>query len=249
MTWITTSISAIIRYMNYDPTNAGPQKIKVEWKSDEQSFLAKVFNWMFLGLASSGVAAFLIATNPVAMQAIFANQFLVFGLMIGLFAMVWNLSANIHKMSPASAAANFFIYSALNGVLLSSIFAVYTASSIFTVFAVTALTFGTMALYGSITKRDLSGLGSFAGMALIGLIIAQLVNMFLHNTGLASALNYIGVLIFVVMTAYDVQKIKSLGSEMNYNPNTAVIGALVLYLDFINLFIFLLRILGNRRDD
>ena len=203
---------------------------------------------MFLGLLASGAAAFLVATNPVVMQALFGNKFLIFGLMIGLLAMVWNLSANAHKMSPAAASANFFIYSALNGVVLSSVFVIYTASSIFSVFCITGAVFGMMALYGATTKKDLSGVGSFAIMALLGLIVAQIVNMFLHSTGFAALLNYAGVLIFVALTAYDVQKIKQIGQSANYNANMSIVGALVLYLDFVNLFLLLLRIMGNRRD-
>ena len=230
--------------MNYDPTNTKP----ANWQMAEQSFMTKVFNWMFLGLAATGVVAYFVSTNEMILKAIYGNKLILIILVIGLFAMVWNLSANITKMSYQSAATNFFIYAALNGVLLSSIFIVYTASSIFSSFFVTAATFGAMALYGATTKKDLTGIGSFAFMALIGLIIAQVANMFLHIEGLAAIINYAGVLIFVALTAYDVQKIKRIGESNDYHPNLSIRGALTLYLDFINLFLFILRIMGNRRS-
>lgn len=233
--------------MNYDPTNAGGfQSGRKE--STEQSFLVRVFNWMFIGLLTSGVAAYLVATNPLIVRTIFNNPFLPIVLIIGLLVLVWNLSANILKMSPQAAASNFFIYSALNGVLLSTVLLVYTSSSIVNTFGVTAVTFGIMAVYGATTKSDLSKIGNMAIMALLGLIIAQIANIFFHNTAFEAAISYIGVLIFVALTAYDVQKIKEIGQSSNFHPNLAVSGALALYLDFINLFLFLLRIMGNRRD-
>ena len=229
----------------YDPTNAAGSG---QWMQAEQGFMTKVFNWMFLGLMATAVVSFIFATNEFLIMSLLKNAWLMIGLGIGLLAMVWNLSANAHKMGPEAAATNFFIYAALNGAFLSSIFLIYTASSIFMVFCVTAATFGLMALYGATTKKDLSGIGSMAFMALIGLIIAHLVNMFMQSEGLASLINYAGVLIFVALTAYDVQKIKRIGQQGNYHPNLSIIGALTLYLDFINLFLYLLRILGSRRD-
>jgi uncharacterized protein len=232
---------------DYDPTNSGSGGFGFNIQAAEQSFVTRVFNWMFLGLAATGVVAYIVSTNEAFIRVIYGNMLVFFALAIGLLIMVWNISANITKMSPEAAATSFFIYAALNGVLISSIFIVYTASSIFSTFFVAAATFGAMALYGFTTKKDLTGIGSFAFMALIGLIIAQLVNMFLQSTGLASILNYAGVLIFVALTAYDVQKIKRIGQSSDYHPNLAISGALALYLDFINLFLHLLRIMGNRR--
>lgn len=229
----------------YDPTNTAGSG---QWMQAEQGFMTKVFNWMFLGLMATAVISFIVVSNEYILTTLVTNNFLMIALGIGLLIMVWNLSANAQKMSPQAAAMSFFIYAALNGAFISSVFLVYTASSIFTVFCVTAATFGLMALYGATTKKDLTGVGSFAFMALLGLIIAQLVNIFLHSTGLASLLNYAGVLIFVALTAYDVQKIKQIGQQANYHPNMAILGALALYLDFINLFLHLLRIMGNRRD-
>jgi uncharacterized protein len=237
--------------MNYDPTNAGTNPthgLGASNPAKEQGFVTRVFNWMFMGLAASGLSAFIFASNPVFMQVLFSNKVLFYGLLIGLLALVWYLSANITKMSFQSAAITFFIYALLNGVVLSSIFIVYTASSIFSTFFVAAATFGAMAIYGFTTKKDLTGLGSLLFMALIGLIIASVVNMFLQSSMMETIISYAGVLIFVGLTAYDVQKIKRMGESSNYHPNYAITGALALYLDFINLFLHLLRIMGNRRN-
>ena len=216
-------------------------------QSKEQGFVSKVFSWMFMGLLATGVVAFLVVSNPIIIKTLFSSPIMMIFLAIGTLALVWNLSANMHKMTPAAASANFFIYAGLNGVMLSSIFLIYTAQSIFSTFCIAAVTFGITALYGATTKKDLTKLGSLLFMALIGLIIASVVNMFFHSTGLASLINYAGVLIFVGLTAYDMQAIKKIGQSYGYNPNFAVLGALKLYLDFINLFIYLLRIFGDRR--
>ncbi len=235
---------------NYDPTNAGGGfgKSPIGFAT-QQGFVTKVFNWMFMGLLTSGLIAFMAATNPIIVKTLYSNMFVMIVLGIGCLALVWNLSANIAQMSPATAATNFFIYAALNGLLLSSIFLVYTSASIFSTFLIAALLFAVMAAYGATTKQDLSGIGSMMFMALIGLIIAQVVNIFMHNSALDSVISYAGVLIFVALTAYDMQKIKQIGQSVGYNPNYAVTGALALYLDFINLFLYLLRILGDRRRD
>lgn len=216
-------------------------------QSKEQGFVSKVFSWMFMGLLATGVVAFLVVSNPIIIKTLFSSPIMMIFLAIGTLALVWNLSANMHKMTPAAASANFFIYAGLNGVMLSSIFLIYTAQSIFSTFCIAAVTFGITALYGATTKKDLTKLGSLLFMALIGLIIASVVNMFFHSTGLASLINYAGILIFVGLTAYDMQAIKKIGQSYGYNPNFAVLGALKLYLDFINLFIYLLRIFGDRR--
>ncbi len=237
---------------NYDPTNLGggfgAPKTPIGFAT-QQGFVTKVFNWMFLGLLTSGLIAYLAASNPIIVKTLYSNMFVMIVLGLGCLALVWNLSANIAQMSPASAATNFFIYAALNGLLLSSIFLVYTSASIFSTFLIAALLFAVMAAYGATTKQDLSGIGSMMFMALIGLIIAQVVNMFMHNSALDSLISYAGVLIFVALTAYDMQKIKQIGQSVGYNPNYAITGALALYLDFINLFLYLLRILGDRRRD
>lgn len=231
----------------YDPTNAGGAFGGPSDFAKEQSFVQKVFNWMFLGLAFTAIVAYFVSTVPAIMNMIYSNMLIMIVLMIGTFALVWNLSANIHKMSSQAATMNFFVYAGLNGVLLSSIFVVYASATIFQAFFITSATFGAMAFYGLTTKKDLTKLGSLAFMALIGLIIASLVNMFFQNSAFETIINYAGVLIFVALTAYDVQKIKQIGNSGNYHPNYAISGALSLYLDFINLFLFILRILGRRR--
>ncbi len=237
--------------MNYDPTNANGASFRFGGSPIglEQGYITKVFNWMFLGLLASAGTAFLAASNPLIIKTLYSNIFVLILLGIACLVLVWNLSANIHQMSPTAAMSNFFIYAALNGLLLSSIFLIYSSASIFSTFCIAALLFGVMAAYGAITKQDLSGLGSLLFMALIGLVIAQLVSMFWHNSAFHTMINYAGVLIFVGLTAYDMQKIKQIAQNVNYNPSYAVLGALALYLDFINLFMFLLRILGDRRRD
>ena len=180
------------------------------------------------------------------------NSMMFWGVLIAEVALVWYLSARIYKMSFTTATILFIVYSILNGVTLSILLLVYTASSIATTFFVTAGTFGTMAIFGYITKKDLTRIGSLCIMGVIGIIIASLVNLFLQNSMMDMVISYIGVLLFVGLTAYDSQKIKRLlsGDDIEVNEVTqkiALMGAMTLYLDFINLFIYLLRILGDRK--
>lgn len=232
----------------YDPTQAGgPFNQAIAQK--EQSFVQQVFNWMFFGLLTTAAVSFFVSSNPTIMKVIIGNQLIFFGLMIGNLALVWNLSANADKMSAQAASTNFFIYSALNGLSLSPIFLVYTGSSIATTFLVAASMFGAMALYGATTKKDISSWGAIGFMGLIGIIVSQLINnFFVHNSGFGDLISMAAILIFCGLTAYDMQKIKQLGQSRFYQSNFAVLGALTLYLDFINLFIHLLRFFGNRRD-
>ncbi len=232
---------------SFDLSNS-PDSYGASYAERERSFVARVFNWMFLGLLSSAFCAYFISANPSFVKAIYSNSLTLIILSLGTLALVWNLSANIQKMSPSAAAVNFFIYAALNGVLLSSVLLIYTAASIFSTFCVAAATFSLTALYGATTKKDLSKLGSYLMMGLIGLIIASLANMFFHNSALAALMNYVGVFLFIGLTAYDMQKIKEIGRSHDFNPNFAILSALTLYLDFIYLFIYLLRILGDKRD-
>lgn len=211
-----------------------------------------VFIWMALALAATGLTASYVANYLVLHPDMFSqNMFLV--LAIAEVALVFFLSARIHKMSFATAGIMFALYSVLNGATMSILFLVYTASSIASTFFVTAGTFGVMALIGTTTKMDLTRFGSIFTMALIGLIIATVVNIFWANSILYWAITYIGVLLFVGLTAYDAQRIKNMlqmyGTEENdMTQKIALMGSLTLYLDFINLFIYLLRILGSRRD-
>ena len=205
---------------------------------------------MTLALVITGLTAYGVATSPGILQAIYTNQILFWGLIIAEFALVFGVSAAINRLSLTTATLMFILYSVINGALLSYIFLAYTASSIATVFFITAGTFGTMALIGYTTKTDLSSMGKILFMALIGLIIATIVNLFIKSSGFTLILSYVGVLIFVGLTAWDSQKIKQMLLQApdagEASQKLALLGALTLYLDFINLFIYLLRIFGKR---
>jgi FtsH-binding integral membrane protein len=214
--------------------------------------MRKVYTWMALALALTGLTAFYCAHNTNIVYAIVTNQLLFWGLIIAEFAAVIYLTARIERMSFATAGIVFLVYSVLNGVLFSTIFLAYTMGSIASTFFITAGTFGAMSLVGYFIKKDLSAIGRFLMMALIGLIIATVVNIFIQSSGLMWICTYVGVLIFSGLTAYDTQKIKQMflmhGAEMNESTmKLALMGSLTLYLDFINLFIYLLRIFGDRK--
>ena len=212
--------------------------------------MRKVYGWMTLALVITGLTAYGVATSPGILQAIYTNQILFWGLIIAEFALVFGVSAAINKLSLTTATLMFILYSVINGALLSYIFILYTASSISTVFFITAGTFAAMAIVGYTTKTDLSSLGKILLMALIGLIIATVVNIFVKSSGFDMIISYVGVLIFVGLTAYDSQKIKQMLLQApdagEGAQKIALLGALSLYLDFINLFIYLLRIFGKR---
>ena len=212
--------------------------------------MRKVYVWMTLALVITGFTAYGVATSPGIQQLVFGNSIVMWGLIIAEFALVIGVSAAINKLSLTTATLMFILYSIINGALLSSIFLIYTASSIATVFFITAGTFGAMALVGYTTKTDLTSMGKILFMALIGLVIATLVNLFVKSSGFTLILSYVGVLIFVGLTAYDSQKIKQMMLQApdagESAQKLALLGALTLYLDFINLFIYLLRIFGKR---
>ena len=215
------------------------------------SLMRSVYIWMALALAVTGLTAMTIATQPQIVYAIFANRAIFWMLILAELGMVIYLSARIMSMSFATAGIVFVVYALLNGVTLSSLFMAYTAESIAQTFFVTAGTFGAMAVIGFLVKRDLSAIGRFFYMALIGLIIATVANAFFHNSGLAMICNYAGVVIFSGLTAYDTQKIKNMLVQFGDRRDEtvmklALLGSLSLYLDFINLFLYLLRILGRR---
>ncbi len=215
-------------------------------------FLAKVFNWMAIGLGLTGAVAWFTASSGLAMQFVATPVFMV--LILLELGMVFYLSARINKIQAGTATGLFIGYAILNGLTLSMIFLAYTQSSIAATFFITAGMFGSMAVYGLVTKRDLSGMGSFLFMGLIGIIIASVVNIFLQSSSLYWAISLIGVFVFVGLTAYDVQKIKTMGEQgiMEQGEEAikkgAIMGALALYLDFINLFLMLLRFFGGSRD-
>jgi FtsH-binding integral membrane protein len=214
--------------------------------------MRKVYTWMALALVITGVTAYGVANSPAILQMIVTNKILFFGLLIGELALVWGVSAMIDRLSLTTATLLFVLYSVINGVTLSFIFLAYTYESVTSVFFITAGTFAAMALFGYFTKTDLSSIGRILFMALIGLIIATIVNIFVKSSGLGMILNYVGVLIFVGLTAWDTQKIKQMLATAEDTGETAqkvaLMGALSLYLDFINLFLYLLRIFGSSRE-
>lgn len=214
------------------------------------ALMRKVYLWMAMALVITGFTAYLVATNETLVQMIFSSKVVFFGLIIAEFALVIGITAAINKLSLPVATLLFVLYSVINGATLSVIFFAYTMSSIATVFFITAGTFGAMSVFGYVTKKDLSSWGKILMMALIGLIIATIVNIFVKSGAIETIASYVGVLIFVGLTAYDTQKIKQMCLQAPDAGETmqkyALLGALSLYLDFINLFIYLLRIFGRR---
>ncbi len=232
--------------------NTGSMTIAKARQEASTVFLAKTFNWMAVGLAITGVVAYLTAATGIAYSIIGSPLFYV--LIFAELGLVFYLSARIAKIQAATASGLFIGYSVLNGLTLSVIFLAYTSSSIAATFFITAGMFGAMAVYGLVTKKDLSGWGSFLFMGLIGIIIASIVNIFLQSSAVSWMVSMIGVIVFTGLTAYDVQKIKRIGEDgiMTQGQEAirkgAVMGALTLYLDFINLFLMLLRFFGGSRN-
>lgn len=218
----------------------------------QASLFRSVYVWMTLALVITGFTALYVAKSYTLLNLMLQNQMAFWGVLIAELGLVFYMSARINRISFTTATILFIVYSILNGVTMSMLFLIYTMSSIATTFFVTAGTFGAMALFGYATKKDLTRIGNLCIMGVIGLIIASLVNMFLHNSMMDLIISYVGVLLFVGLTAYDSQKIKQMlsGEDIEVNETTqkiALMGALTLYLDFINLFLYLLRILGDRK--
>lgn len=233
----------------YQLINEKEQVAKVAFPA----LLRKVYVWMTLALVITGLTAFGVASSPGILTAIYTNRALLWGIVIAELALVFIVAGMIKRLSLPTATLLFIAYSVLNGVMLSSIFVVYTMTSIASVFFITAGTFAVMAAIGYFTKADLSSLGKILMMALIGLIIATVVNVFFIKSGGFSLIcSYVGVLLFTGLTAYDSQKIKTMLVEADdvseEAQKIALLGSLTLYLDFVNLFIYLLRILGNSRE-
>ncbi|HEX2279842.1 MAG: Bax inhibitor-1/YccA family protein [Candidatus Tectomicrobia bacterium] len=214
------------------------------------SFLQKVYGWMFIGLAITAFVAFAVASSPTLLRYVLSNPILYIGLIVAELGLVFYLSARVETLAPSVAMTLFVIYSALNGVTLSFVLLVYTGESIATTFFVTAGMFGALAVYGSTTKRSLAGAGQFFFMGLIGLLLASIVGMFWHNDTLQFLIAAIGVIVFTGLTAWDAQRLKTMAATVpeDRSGSYAVVGALSLYLNFINLFLMLLRLLGGRRD-
>ncbi len=217
----------------------------------ERTFVSKVYGWMAFALFVTAMVAMGVANTPAVRNVVLGNRAIFFGLIIGELVLVIALSAAIARISAATATIMFVIYSAVNGLTLSVIFVVYTDASIASTFFITGGTFAAMSVYGYFTKRDLTSIGNLCFMALIGLILASLVNIFLQNAMLYWVVTYVGILIFVGLVAYDTQRIKQIAragiEEGEAAQKGAILGALRLYLDFINLFLLLLRIFGRRR--
>lgn len=217
-----------------------------------QTYMAQVYGWMTCGLLLTAFVAWYASGSLEIQSFIFSNQIVFFGLIIAQLGLVFVISGMVNRLNGTVATGLFMLYSALTGLTLSSIFLVYTGESIFGTFIVAGGMFGAMSVYGYATKRDLSGMGSMLFMALIGIVLASLVNMWLKSSGLANIISYVGVLVFVGLTAYDTQKLKNMGEQLSVDDRDnfrkySIVGALTLYLDFINLFLMLLRIFGNRR--
>ena len=214
------------------------------------TFLQKVYGWMFVGLAVSAFVAFAVVSSEAG-RALVTNKFVFFGSIIAELGLVFYLSARVTKIAPGTAAILFLIYSALNGFTLSLILFAYTLTSIGTTFLIAAGMFGAVALWGTTTKRSLAGVGQFFFMGLIGIILASLAQFFFRSPALDFVISVVGVIVFTGLAAYDAQRMKAMAlsvPEGRAGGSYAVVGALSLYLDFLNLFLFLLRLLGGRRD-
>jgi FtsH-binding integral membrane protein len=214
------------------------------------AFLSKVYGWMFLGLLVTAGTAFAVSSSPFLIETLILNRVLFWILLFGQLGLVFYLSARVDKVSPVTAATLFMIYSVSVGITTSVILLIYTGASLFATFIVTAGMFGSLALFGTFTKRSLAGVGQFAFMGLIGLIIAMVVGLFWQNDALQFVIAVVGVIVFTGLTAWDAQRLKHMAVAL---PDGrvgayAVVGALSLYLDFINLFFFLLRFMGGRRN-
>lgn len=238
-----------MNYNNFDLESIGHDR-ELALSEAFPVLMRKVYVWMTLALVLTGVTAYGVATSPGLLMTLYSSKGLLWGLVIVDFLLVVVLSSAIHKLSLAVATAMFALYSVLTGAMLSSIFIVYTMTSIASVFFITAGTFAAMAIVGYTTKKDLTSIGRLLFMALIGLIIATVVNMFVRSSGFDLIISYAGVIIFVGLTAYDAQKIKQMLLQADNTGETmqklALLGSLSLYLDFLNLFLYLLRIFGKK---
>ena len=213
------------------------------------AFLRGVYGWMCGGLAITAATAWTVANSPSLTAAIFSNRLVFWAIVIAQFGIVITLSARVNRLAATTASALFIVYSALTGVTLSFVLLLYTGESVASTFVVAGGMFGALALYGTFTRRNLGAFGQFFFMGLIGLVLASIIGIFWHNDGLQFMISFVGVLVFSGLTVYDAQRLKGLAFATNAGSVSAltVVGALALYLDFINLFLFLLRFLGGRR--
>ena len=227
---------------SYVPTDVRDERVT--------AFLSKVYGWMFLGLLITAGTALFVASSPVLIETLILNRLLFYIVLLAPIGLVWYLSARVDKIAPATAAALFLFYSGLVGITTSVVFLVYTSASIVSAFVITSGMFGAMALWGTLTKKNLAGWDQLLFMGLIGVIIASVVNIFFFNDMLSFVISVVGVVVFTGLTAYDAQRLKVMAVELPEGKvaSYAVVGALELYLDFINLFFLILRLFGGRRN-
>jgi FtsH-binding integral membrane protein len=233
---------------NFQPQPAWISASTAETEMRVRAFIRSVYAWMFGGLLLTAFASLWVVSSKAMQDLIWGNRFMLIVLIVAEFGLVIAISAGLKRFSPAAAASMFLVYSLLNGLTLSAVFFVYTGASIMQAFVVAGGMFGAMSVYGLVTKRDLTSWGSFFFMGLIGVVICSVVNLFLHSSAMSFVISLVGVFVFVGLTAWDTQKLKSfatVGGPMQ--ESLAIVGALALYLDFINLFLFVLRLLGDRR--
>lgn len=237
--------------MPFDTTLRTParEQVLVRATADvERRFMAAVYRWMTLGLALTALVAWAVAGSEAALGLILGNRVVFFGLILAELGLVFAISAGAARMSAGTAGGLFLVYSALNGATLSVVLLAYTGSSVALAFVSTAATFGTMSVYGTVTRRDLSSWGSFLMMGLIGVVVASVVNVFLRSSMMSFVISCAAVVVFTGLAAYDTQKLRALARAGGGTATFAVNGALALYLDFVNLFLALLRLLGGRRQ-
>ena len=233
--------------MSWNESSSIPVNVRDERVT---GFLSKVYGWMFLGLLITAGVGFGVASSPALIETLLLNRLLFWVLLLAPIGLAWFLAARENRIAPATAAILFLVYAALMGITFSLVFLVYTSSSIVSAFVISSGMFGTMAVFGTVTKKNLTGLGQLMLMGLTGLFIALIVNIFLNNDAMSFVISIVGVIVFTGLTAYDAQRLKEMAVAL---PDGrvgahAVVGALYLYLDFINLFFFILRLFGGRRD-
>lgn len=239
--------------MSYPSPYESPRRVELDYATDDRAvfnFFNTVYAWMCAGLAITATTAYLVSMSPSMVRALHGTGISVI-VLLGSVLMIWGIQRAAHRISPTAATVLFLIYAAVIGAVLSGIFVVYNLQTIGGAFAITAGMFGGMSIFGFVTKRDLTAMGSYLFMAVWGLFLATLVNIFLASSTLFWIINYVGVVVFTLLTAYDTQKLKNVAYQTQGNAREAakyaIIGALSLYLDFLNMFIFILRILGSRR--
>ena len=242
MSWNQPSFNQPTNRESFVPVDARDERVG--------AFLSRVYGWMFLGLLITAGTAYFVASSPALVETLIHKRLVFWGLIIAQLGLVFYLSARVEHVAPTTASLLFIVYSGLTGVTTSVILLNYSGESIARTFIITGAMFGAMAFFGTVTKRSLAGVGQFFFMGLIGIVIAMVVNIFLQSNALQFVISVIGVLVFTGLTAWDAQRLKQLAVALPEGKagSFAIVGALSLYLDFINLFFFLLHLTGGRRD-